>query len=64
MYIFEGMEIFFKVGILIEAIIQVFSKTFIHHMIIPDKNISMHMYIRRFLLYKTGRDGNILKWLF
>ena len=61
--IFEGIEIF-KVGILIEAIIQVFSKTFIYHMIIPDKNISIHMYIPSSLLYKTGRDGNILKLLF
>ena len=50
MYIFEGMEILFKVGILIEAIIHVFSKTFINHMIIPDKNIRIHMYIPSSLL--------------
>ena len=61
MYIFEGMEILFKVDILIGAINQVFSKTFIYHMIIPDKNISIHMYIPSSLLYKTGRDENILK---
>ena len=57
MYIFEEMEIFFKVGILIEAVKHSFITWSYHTRIL----IFICIIIPSSLLYKTGRDGNIFK---